>query len=448
MNDNLKNDIEKETNAPKQEAQVISVLSDEVYKRLVEDLKGKTKRAKQVRSCEMVSTIKALSEIFDCDEGSVAKVLVEKIVKAKKMFKHHAFIIHDKDRDELTDELKEKHIHCVLELNYPCTLSQVAKKIGVAPNFISYINQTKLYGDRRVSDIGGALSYLTHRNAPEKHQYDDSEVIVSDGWDWKKVRALSEDVKMNSELGDLYEKIIRGEIKEFEIPDKIDANIYIKNKSKIDKAFEYKRMIDVNNHSRNTECIYIYGPAGCGKTTIAKRFCENLGLNYFITGGSRDPFDGYAGEECVIMDDARSNYFDAQEWLKILDKNTASKASSRFHDKYINAKYIILTSTKTINEFVYSFYDEEYAQFYRRLSIYIEVTKEEIYVKEYDSQIRDYKEIGKMENPITKMYGLPFLTNDKKNEILKGLTFEGDGKDNKPLIEIADDDLHFKEKEN
>lgn len=440
---NKANKNNKKTKKKKIEKQVEHVLNDEQYQKLLEDVKKKVKKPKQVRSCELVSTIKALSDLYKCKEEKVVKEIIKRIEKNEKMFKHFALIVHDKDIDEATDELKEKHLHVVLELNYPSTFPQIAKKMGVAPNFIETIKQTKLYGDRVVSDVGGALSYLTHRNAPDKYQYDDKDVIASDGWDWKTIRAMSEEMKSNSELGGIYERIVSGELKEFDIPKELETSVYVKNKAKIDKAFEYKRLMDKNNHTRNTTVMYIDGKAGTGKTTIAKMFCENLGLSYFITGGGNDPFDGYSGEECLIMDDVRSDYFEAQEWLKILDQNTISMVRSRYHNKYVDAKYIILTSTKTLYEFVYQFRDEEPAQFFRRLSINIQVTREKMFINEYNAQARQYLQIKEMDNPVTKIYGLPSLGFDRKNEILNGFTFQKEDKEEQSTTDFTDDDLPF-----
>ena len=52
--------------------------------------------------------------------------------------------------------------------------------------------------------------------------------------------------------------------------------------------------------------IYMYGGVGgLGKTTYAKYLAEKQGKSVFICSSENDPFDGYMGQTCVIMDDAR-----------------------------------------------------------------------------------------------------------------------------------------------
>ena len=46
--------------------------------------------------------------------------------------------------------------------------------------------------------------------------------------------------------------------------------------------------------------IWIYGTTGTGKTSLAKDYAKKVGQEYFVSGSSRDPFQGYAGEHTVI----------------------------------------------------------------------------------------------------------------------------------------------------
>ena len=55
--------------------------------------------------------------------------------------------------------------------------------------------------------------------------------------------------------------------------------------------------------------LYLYGGSGCGKSTYAKMLAESHGYTPFISSGSNDPFDGYKGQECVILDDLRGSVF-------------------------------------------------------------------------------------------------------------------------------------------
>ena len=84
---------------------------------------------------------------------------------------------------------------------------------------------------------------------------------------------------------------------------------YVKYGKQIRTAFEYRlkrleRMVD-----RKMDVIYIYGNSGTGKTTYAKMIAQEKGYEIFTSSGTNDPFDGYKGEECVILDDLRGSVF-------------------------------------------------------------------------------------------------------------------------------------------
>lgn len=53
------------------------------------------------------------------------------------------------------------------------------------------------------------------------------------------------------------------------------------------------------------QVIWLTGPAGTGKTSLAKEYAKKKGQPYFIAGSSRDIFQGYAGEHTLILDELR-----------------------------------------------------------------------------------------------------------------------------------------------
>lgn len=78
-----------------------------------------------------------------------------------------AYILHDRDieRDGST---KKAHYHILLEFVNPRSVSSVAKMLGIAENMVEI-----------VYSVEGSRLYLTHANAPDKTQYDISEVIAN-----------------------------------------------------------------------------------------------------------------------------------------------------------------------------------------------------------------------------------------------------------------------------
>lgn len=78
-----------------------------------------------------------------------------------------AYILHDRDIDA-DGQLKKPHYHVLLEFVNPRSVSSVAKMLGIPDNMVEI-----------VYSVEGSRLYLTHANAPDKVQYDVSEVIAN-----------------------------------------------------------------------------------------------------------------------------------------------------------------------------------------------------------------------------------------------------------------------------
>uniref|UniRef100_A0AAU8B7J5 Replication protein n=1 Tax=Dulem virus 75 TaxID=3145786 RepID=A0AAU8B7J5_9VIRU len=78
-----------------------------------------------------------------------------------------AYILHDKDIEK-DGSLKKAHYHILLEFVNPRSVSSVAKMLGIAENMVEI-----------VYSVEGSRLYLTHANAPDKTQYDVSEVVAN-----------------------------------------------------------------------------------------------------------------------------------------------------------------------------------------------------------------------------------------------------------------------------
>lgn len=141
-----------------------------------------------------------------------------------------------------------------------------------------------------------------------------------------------------------------------------------KYKKDIDNARIYRQKKGID---RDMKVIYINGPAGSGKTTLAKFIGTSQGYDIFISGSGNDPFDGYDNEECIILDDLRADVFTKAELFKLLDNNTNSSVKSRYFNKAITrCRLLIITSIKS-PQGLYSWEGvegEPFAQLARRLS--------------------------------------------------------------------------------
>ena len=92
----------------------------------------------------------------------------------------------------------------------------------------------------------------------------------------------------------------------------------------------------------------------------------------------------------MLLDDCRDKTFDKfEDFLKIIDNHTQSSVQSRFNNKCFNGEVIVITSSvplrywyrgKNSKGIYFSLQDEDFVQLYRRITMYVEITKEEIAV--------------------------------------------------------------------
>ena len=67
--------------------------------------------------------------------------------------------------------------------------------------------------------------------------------------------------------------------------------------------------------------LWFYGGTGTGKTREAVRLCRELYPDsWTMIDVSRGWFDGYDGQEAVILDDLRSGHLAFAQLLRILDR--------------------------------------------------------------------------------------------------------------------------------
>ena len=137
-----------------------------------------------------------------------------------------AYIQHDKDIDDQGNPIAP-HVHIVIILHDSVKYSTIGGYIGVPAQYVQSIKQRIRKGKHYQSDVGGALSYLTHRNAKDKHQYDDSEVVAKPGFNWRGLRAESERAQAEQRsLNQIYKDIETGKIREFDLFKHISMGAY------------------------------------------------------------------------------------------------------------------------------------------------------------------------------------------------------------------------------
>jgi len=321
---------------------------------------------------------------------------------SNKQIRHYAYILHDMDDSK-------PHIHVMLRTTDTRNSDHVAQWFGVGSNLVE-----KVKG--RFAD---ALLYLTHQNAPDKFQY--SPDGVHSNFEWKKEAEKKTRQQVEDEL---YDRIISGEIKEYNFHRHIPGPFYIKNQRKIKTAFEYRKQI-IRSKGRNMDSIYITGDSGVGKTSLAKIIADQRNLHFFVSSGSNDILDGYQGQECIILDDLRPSCMGLSDLLKLLDPHTASSVKSRYSNKVLECQLIIITTTLPIDQFFQNVFQSEKetaVQFKRRCGCHIQVTREWLFSSLWDASKNEYLAPLKTVNPVPGVRNTKTLSKEEQVVQLQQIT--------------------------
>lgn len=338
------------------------------------------------------------------------------ILNTSDKIRNYAYILHDKDKKE-DGTAKPPHYHIMVRFTDAYKLKTI---VGIFDNLIP-----EQYFEGIKGRWGDALAYLTHSNAPKKHQYDPAAVVSN--FAWEKEAAEAKKIK---ELEEVIDKIDSGEIRLFNYTDYMTANFYAKYRRQIDTAFKFRNdRLKSKEVNRNMRCIYIMGGSGTGKTTYAKEYAKKLGYSTFISSGSNDPLDGYAGQDCIILDDLRPSCMGLSDLLKMLDNNTASTVKSRYFNKVLECKLIIITTTLDIESFfknVFSEENEACKQLKRRCDLVVEFPQDEttdkLKIYQYNIKADCYDLLGYQDNPLQR-----FVREDKerKERAIKAMSVLG-----------------------
>lgn len=339
-------------------------------------------------------------------------------------------IIHDLDEVEAWDERlgesvkvpKARHIHIVLvfkgetQATYKSgNVAYLAKRVGVEAQYLEKPrpggNPVEVAEQKVSQSYDNMLAYLTHVKYPEKHVYDPSDVATVRGtdfasiyWeryaDWLKGRAHVKKKRATANFEDVLDKVLMGELSMEQVLLSNDLfEVYSRHMREIEEAFvafgkrrAMRAAVDIKAGKFETQIVYFAGANGSGKSKTAEWFADELvaraalfGLRWGVhEAASRNAMDDYAGEEILMMDEARSNAMGAADWLLLMNPEKASPASARYKNKGKVAPRLIVI-TNTTHPYEYFYYvrekgdiDEAMGQFIRRLSLLVTVVAEHL----------------------------------------------------------------------
>lgn len=249
--------------------------------------------------------------------------------------------------------LVRQHFHIVLKFENAHTISSVAKLFKDEDQYVQVWK----------GKIENAWSYLLHRTsgAQNKFQYSPQDVVSN--FDFKKeIKKIEDKVKQSrTKISEEIEAYASGELTKEELIEEIGVLEFAKRKKTLDaveQVLEVRRQQEWLKEFKDKQCkvIWIWGPAGSGKTTSAKKLFEADNQSYTILGSSKDPFQPYSCIEekgkNIILDDLRPNVLEYADLLRILDPYQHAKMGpARYHDRPLTLERIVITTPYSPEEF-------------------------------------------------------------------------------------------------
>lgn len=339
-------------------------------------------------------------------------------------------------------EFVEPHIHYYVKLKDSRKLSSilgyingctVSEKTYIAPDLD---NPDSLpVGSSQIENLHSTFSkcydYLLHRDEksranPLKHLYTEDEVhlwlcgtsIEEVEADTNKANGTSSNSNRVETWWDTYGELLEtGVLKRWNyalnktLVPHVDFVEYGYLFEKYFNRMDEIKLQEFKQEEYEMEVLYLYGDSRCGKTSYAKYFAKDVQkMDYFMSGSSNDPFDGYLGQPVIILDDLRGSCLLFSDLLKILDPYNRTKVKSRYYNKIALCRYIIITSVVPIDE-LYSFYQEDkfkepLKQLKARCKDMIHFTTDKIEFFRWSDKISNYHHVSDMPNFIVAKYRL------------------------------------------
>lgn len=278
------------------------------------------------------------------------------ILDKKKQVKQYALVLHDRDMTE-DGKPKKPHYHLMIHFDKSRDTTAIEKWFSITPNFI-----TKIKG--RWKD---ALLYLVHKNAPDKVQYEPTEVVANFDYETELEALIKSEISRLSpaKLNEMCSAVMLGGMSLSQALKELERYSYTPSAQKrLDDA--YKLRCRNLSPERNIDVILMYGKSETGKTTFAKMFCNAEGKDFYISSSHNDLLQDYKGEQVLILDDARDYSFEFLDWLKLLDNNTGTSIKSRFFNKVFCGDTIIITTSYNPLMWFVGIHEARW-QFFRRI---------------------------------------------------------------------------------
>ena len=342
---------------------------------------------------------KQLLDDWETNKDKIFRLIFDRVrtLVEEDEFVEFAIVVHDRDIS-YGAKLVEPHVHGYIDFPKRIDLSKVAMALGLERE---RIETPKSKGGRAYTRIN-ALAYLIHAKDKDKYQYPISDVETFDTLDYEtfinqnkedfeQYAAKKKREKSDESLDLVLSKVYKGELTYFDIM-KDDSLYYLmaNNRQKFLEGFDIfgeresvLRLEALQNGEYDLTVLYIQGKPGIGKSTLARDIAlevqsalDNAGLKgSSYSASSKNPFDNYAGEEILILDDLREDSLSATDWLKLFDPVNSARMSARYRNKLVVPRLVIMSAYMSPKQFFGKIETEDINQYLRRVNYSSEIAR-------------------------------------------------------------------------